>query len=165
MWYLFIECILSVLLLTSQAYLPLSLSYIHVVLLLWQNTRFPKICFISVTLRKFSPWIAFSPVPFFFGSILEWGDTKKGAITSQSKEYGSSTWMVIQLGWCREEVTFVVKISSLLMVQSWGLRVKKELKITLKFWPEKFCEKWCHILKYWRMEENMTWKGKPSVHF
>lgn len=39
---------------------------------------------------------------------MEWGDIKKGAITSQSKEYGSSTWMVIQLGWYRE-MTLVVK--------------------------------------------------------
>lgn len=54
---------------------------------------------------------------FFFGSILEWGDIKKGAITSQSKEYGSSTWMVIQLG-CYREMTLVVKILSLLMAQS-----------------------------------------------
>lgn len=85
---------------------------------------FPKICFISVTLHKFPPWNIFSPVPFFFGSILKWGDIKKDTITNQSKEYGSSTWMITQLGWCREEVTFVVKISGMLMprveVSEWG---------------------------------------------
>lgn len=55
--------------------------------------------------------------------------------------------MVAQLGWYRE-MTLVVKILSMLMAQRLGLRVKKELKITLKFWLEKLCEKWCHVLRY-----------------
>lgn len=102
---------------------------------------------------------------FLLGSILEWGDIKKGAITSQSKEYGSSTGMVIQLGWYREMTLVVKNIKfaygpEIRSQSEEGIKNNLEVLAWKTVWEVVPCIK---ILG--RMEENMTWEGKPSVQF